>query len=132
MSDAVSAVQKALLQAINAAAIGLTCYDPVPANAQFPYAEFGSDDAIPADADCIEGEDIVIVVHVWGRDQGALQPTRALTGALRDAVHEVSLTLDDPYAAVNCRVISRQTFMDPDGITAHGVVRVAVIVQRVS
>ena len=123
------AFRKALKATIDAASLGATVYDGQPANATFPLIEIGESDSTPDDADCINGYEITMRVHVWGRDQGKMHPTELLLDQVYDAVHEVALSLDDPYACVNCRVGLTRVFMDPDGITTHGVLEVTGLIE---
>ena len=129
MTDIVTAVQVALKAAIDAGSLGVTVYDGAPADVTFPFIEFGSDDTTPNDADCINGQDVTVQINIWGRDGGNLLPTRALTGQVRDLVHEADLSLADPFAAVNSRVVLRRVFLAPDGLTAQGVLQVTVLAE---
>ena len=127
--SAIRAFRKSLKAAIDAASLGASVYDGAPASAVFPYIEIGSSDGIPNDADCVNGVDITMQVDVWGRDQGKMNPTEDLTFDVRDAIHEAQLTLDSPYVCRNVRVVMFQCFMDPDGITAHGVIQATGLIE---
>lgn len=126
------ALQKALKAKIDAASLGVTVYDGAPVGTVPPFIEFGSSDFGDENAECITMREQTIQIDVWRRDQGQLHPTRYLTDLVYDAVHEASLTLDDPYACIDCRVTLVQVFLDRDGITAHGVVQVTALIETVA
>lgn len=123
------AFQKGLKAAIDAASLGVTVYDGAPADAAFPFIEFGADSSFPDDADCIVGREITLQIDIWGEDHAKMHPTRLLVDQVYSAVHEASLTLDDPYAPVTCRVSLTRTVMDPDGIRAHGILQVTGLIE---
>lgn len=127
--SATSAVRAALISVIESASLGVEVYDNPPSTAVEPFISFGSDDMVPDDYDCIPGQEVTIQIDVWGRDDGALQPTSALRDQIYAVVHEAQLTLDDPWASVNCRVTLARTLREPDGIGAHGILQVTVIVE---
>lgn len=127
------AFRKALKATIDAASLGVTVYGTgVPAAATFPFVEIGESDSTPDDADCIVGQEITMRIHIWGRNQGKIHPTELVLDQVYDAIHEADLSLDDPYACVNCRVSLTRCFIDPDGITAHGVLEVTGLIEDTS
>lgn len=127
-----AAVQKGIKAKLDAASLGVTVYDGAPASATFPHIEFGADTSFPDDADCVLQREITLQIDIWTRNQSKMKACRDLVDAVYGALHEVDLTLDSPFAPVTCRVTLTRTVMDPDGITAHGIVQVALIVQDVS
>ena len=130
--SATSAVRAALLSVIEGASLGVEIYDNPPSSAVEPFISFGADDMVPDDYDCIPGQEVTIRIDVWGRDDGALQPTTALRDQIYAVVHEAPLSLDDPWACVNCRVFQARTMLEPDGIGAHGILEVTVLVEDTS
>ncbi len=106
-------------------------YDFPPADATFPYISLGPSSVVPDNADCIEGREETLQIDVWDRSNGLMHPCRAIVDAVYSAFHEVTLTLDDPYANVETNVTLMQVFMDPDGLTAHGVVQVTGMIETV-
>lgn len=124
-----SAIRKGLKAAIDAASLGVSVYDGAPSTVAFPFIEIANSRSMPDDADCIVGRQVSTRLHIWGRDQGRLQPTEVVADAVYNALHEATITLDDPYACVNCRVDFCDVFIDEDGITAHGVVDVDLLVE---
>lgn len=128
-----AAAQKAILAALKADAslVGLVdgrIYDRVPPVPTFPYITFGPEDWVTADAECISAEEGTVQIDVWSRNMGVIEAKRII-GAVRGAVHEAELVMDEPYVAVVCRVGMTRVLDDPDGLTTHGVVRIDMIVE---
>jgi hypothetical protein len=114
-----------------AALVGARVYDTPPADAVCPYLSFGPSSAVPDDEEGIWGREETLQIDVWTRANGLLHPCREITDAVYDALHEVTLDLDMPYANVETNVTLLQVFQDPDGITGHGVVQVTGMVERI-
>jgi hypothetical protein len=112
------------------AAVGAKVYDTPPADAAYPYISFGPSSAVPDDEEGIWGREETLQIDVWTRDNGLLHPCRAITDAVYDALHEVTLDLDMPWANVETNVTLLQVFQDIDGITGHGVVQVTGMVEK--
>lgn len=125
----VSEIQAGIIQAIADAGVPLPVYDNVPSTATHPYITIGPVDGLPDDADCISARRVDVQVDIWGRDNGAKQPTEARVDLVYNALHEASLTLDAPYACVNCRVSQFRVLRQPDGIGAHGILTVSVLAE---
>lgn len=130
------ALQKAVVAALKANAtvsglVGARVYDMQPADAVYPFVSLGPSSFVPSDDECIEARDETLQIDVWSRDNGLMHPCRAITDAVFAALHEVTLTLDDPYANVETNITLAQVFMDPDGLTAHGVVQVTAMIETV-
>lgn len=131
------ALQKAIVAALKAdatvaASVGARVYDMAPADAAYPFISFGPTSVVPDNAELITGREETVQVDIWDRSNGLMHPARALADAVYDVLHEETLTLDDPYANVECNVTLLQVFMDPDGLTAHGVVQVTAMVETAS
>lgn len=125
----VRALQKAIKETIDGASLGVPFYDGAPTNTAPPFIEFGPIFTLPDDADCILGREVTVQIDVWRRDQGKLHLTSLLVDQVYSAIHEAQLSLDNPYACVNCRVTLTRVFPDPDGITAHGILQVTVLAE---
>lgn len=114
-------------------------YDAVPGEPEFPYASWGEEQILADDADCIDGEEIFVTLHVWAR-QTATEAERPLAKrilhrmrsglfALRDAgtltlsgYHLIEFTLGTPGI---------QVMRDPDGLTAHGTITFRALTEPV-
>lgn len=125
IQDAILAVL--LADATVTAIVGNRIYDEAPEGVAYPHITLGPTDAIPSDADCIDSETEVVQIDIWHRDQGRKWPCKDTANAVRVALHDVALDMDE---ALQCRVILRRVFKDPDGITAHGIVQVEIITEE--
>jgi hypothetical protein len=104
-------------------------YDNRPAAANFPCVTFGPSDSIEDDAECITGAVETLQIDCWARENGRIAPVKPVVDAVKKALHlkEIDLVAG---SAVEVRVTMTRAFMDPDGLTAHGVVMVQVIIEE--
>lgn len=126
--QAVFALLKA--DAAVAAAVGTRIYDGAPASAAYPYITFGPSNSVPDDANCVNGVTETLQIDVWASDQAKVWPCKEIVAAVRRALHEADISLT-MHACGTCRVVLAQVMMDPDGITAHGVVQVSADLEEV-
>ena len=87
------------------ALVGQHIYDRAPADQSgnrvdvpYPYITAGPTTAIPADFDCLDGEEITIQLDVWS--SGALDAStsaqcRKISDLVKRALHDVDLTLTE-------------------------------------
>jgi hypothetical protein len=121
--------------AVNALVAGRV-YDKVPrasypagaVTATYPYISFGPHDVIDDGADCIESGEHTFQLDCWSRAVGQTE-CKNIVDAVKTALHERDLTLTN-NALAEIRVFMRRVFMDPDGLTAHGVVMVTAKVEE--
>jgi len=104
-------------------------YDGPPPGAEFPYVSFGPSDFTPDDAECIVGREETIQLDVWSNDSGRLNPCKEIADTVKASLHEFAGALT-VHALVSLRVTSVRVFLDPDGITAHGVLTVTALVEE--
>ncbi len=130
------AVYTALTGAAPLMAIVTAVYDQVPQDAVYPYVVIGEDQAEVVDADDLAGADHLLDLHVWAggdnetdQHQGQMQVKQA-QGAIYDALHRQTLAVSGA-AFIGCDLEHQQTFMDPDGLTHHGVQRFRVMLDEV-
>lgn len=100
-------------------------YDATPQDEAFPYVTFAADSEEQWDTDDSHGFEAVVEVHTWSRFRG-LGETKRIQQAIYNALHDVSLTVIR-HNVVLCLWESAQQFVDPDGLTRHGVQRFRVI-----
>jgi len=111
------------------ALVGDRIYDRVPMAGDIPpYITFGPADATNEDADCIPSENHALQIDVWSEKQGGSKECKAITYAVKKALHEVSVNLPT-HALVEMRITQRRHFRDPDGITSHGVMTVEAMIE---
>lgn len=102
------------------ALVGDRIYDRVPSAAAFPYVAFGDYQEQPDKADCIDGRECHLTLHVWSRAVGAAEAKRILA-ALNDLFdgNEALEIGGQTVAAIELE--SSIASADPDGLTTHGV-----------
>jgi hypothetical protein len=111
-------------------------YDRAPASVAFPHVEIGEMQTIREDVTCLphRGETFV-TIHVWARPgQGPAGAPAGLpgsavckqvNGAVVAALHEHPLALPG-WIVSRCAVQSVRDFIEPDGVTQHGVITLIV------
>lgn len=102
------------------------CYEDVILGAVFPYITLGEDQEVPRLADCINGSEIIVTLHVWSRS-GGYGEVKQGSDAINDALHEAGYSLPNFSVPVFQRNGYRQ-MKDPDGLTTHAVVTFRAIV----
>lgn len=93
-----------------------------PENAVFPYIAGFETFGLREDAQCTEGINITLDVHLWARDGiDPLQTVRGLAHAVSRTLHHTDLGLPSgKLLTINHR--GERIFYDRDGLTGHGVV----------
>lgn len=120
MADAGLAVQSALKAALDAA-LSVSVYDHVPQGAAFPYVLIGDDTAVDEGDKSEKGQELTATIHAWSRERGRWQ-VKTLLGEVYDRLHEGALA-PDGWTVVYMRFDFAQSFLEPDGLTYHGVHR---------
>lgn len=100
-------------------------YDATPQDEAFPYITFAADSEEQWDTDDSRGFEAIAEIHVWSRFRGQGEVKR-IQRAIYNALHNVNLTVIR-HNVVLCLWESAQQFVDPDGLTRHGVQRFRVI-----
>lgn len=86
----------------------------------FPYIAFGAFQVLDDGAGCIDGAEVFVTLDVWSRAQGTVEAKR-IGGAVKAALHEADLDLGSAHRLIEIMHRSTTVFLDPDGLTAHGV-----------
>lgn len=140
MSDQALALQGALFAVLSepgspvAALVGGRIHDRVPVDpagrvkAEFPYITIRDAETADAGADCVDGEDITVTLHIWSRAVGSVEAKR-IGGALKAALDRAELDLGAEVALVELQWRGAQYFTDPDGLTTHGVVTLLALTE---
>jgi len=129
--DLQKAVRAALLaDADVAAVVGGRVRDGLPLDDDAAQITFGPSDYALDDLDCIDLRVETLQLDCWVRDSsGRLHPARALADKVKAVLHGAEMALDT-HALAACRVVGVRAFMDPDGLTGHGVVSVEAEVEE--
>lgn len=114
-----------------AALIGDRVYDGAPVDPAVPYVTIGAADATFEDPDCLALRRETMQLDVWDRDQGRRRRCAAVVDAMVRALRGHGADLGDGVGVlVDTEIELTRVFMDPDGITAHGVVQVTALVEE--
>jgi hypothetical protein len=95
--------------------------DWVPDATEFPYVSIG-EDVLTEDVYKGSGRDFSLTVHVWSRYAGKLQ-AKEIGGAVVTALL-AAITTTGEWRVTRVNLDAVNYFLDPDGRTTHGVVRV--------
>jgi len=140
MSDQALAVQGAIYAALSepgspvAPFVEGRIYDRVPPDppgsgrARFPYITIGEAVTADAGADCVDGEDVTVTLHVWSRAVGSVEAKR-IGGAVKQALDRAELSIGTGFALVEIQWLGAQYLTDPDGLTTHGTITVLALVE---
>jgi len=119
MSGAIE-IQKAIFLKLNNG-LSIPVLDGVPDNQPKPYVVIGDDTLIEWDTDGQTGFDTTITLHVWSDYQGKAE-VKTIQGQIYDLLHRAELSVIG-YNLINCTFEFADSFLDPNGITRHGVQR---------
>ena len=103
-------------------------HDHVPQDSAFPYVVIGEATAREFDGKTEDGMEQTVTLHTWSRDRG-LKETKEIMAAVVDALDQVALTVTG-HTLVLLRFEFSDTFLDPDGLTRHGVQRFRAVTQK--
>ena len=102
-------------------------WDGEPAKRVFPYVTVSRVESRPVRADG-GGVEQVLTLTGHSRFEG-LEETRAISAAIRAALHEADLTAEG-VRVVNPRVTFADVFGSPEGRRSHAVVRVRAVTEE--
>lgn len=112
---------------------GSAVFDHVPqsaageATAPFPYLAIGDTTEAEFDTDDSTGREFTVTLHVWSRYLGMAQ--------VKNIMDQVKIVLHNQVLAVTGELVVfvywefAEVFLDPDGITRHGVTRFRINTQ---
>lgn len=99
--------------------------------AAYPYLSLGPSTSIPADFDCLVGEELTIQLDVWSTgSEGAHGSVecRNISSAVKRALHEQELPLTD-NALVTLTWELTRILDDPNPAIRHGAIQFTAIVE---
>ena len=131
-SLALQAAFVAAIKALNTEA-GARVYDRVPksngtiASGTFPYVALGTGSVLNNQADCYDGSDVSLTVHVWSRAVGWPEAKR-IADAIRTGLNNAELTLTGH--TLELLTLDRVDYLnDPDGLTSHAALTFRALTQ---
>lgn len=117
-------IQAAIYEQV--AAIGYPTFDHVPQTTEFPYIVIGDDTSIAWDTDTSIGSETTCTIHVWSRHRGRKE-CKEIMRTIYERLHRAEFPIVGG-ALVECKAELEESFLDPDGLTRHGVIRFRLIV----
>lgn len=117
--------------------VGTKIYDRVPENQDgtpnvaSPYISMGPSSVLPADYDCVGGEEITIQFDAWswgGGEAYSSVQVRKIADAVKRALHGADLALTN-NALVTLEHELTRIMRDPDGITNHAAIQFTATVE---
>lgn len=108
-------------------------YDDVPqgsdagAGTAFPYVALGETIEVQWDTDDSVGRETVQVVHTFSRYKGKKE-LKNVMDAIKAALHQANLTVSG-QVVVLVHWENTDSFLEPDGVTRHGVQRFRLITE---
>lgn len=111
--------------------LGTRIYDRVPANAAFPYAEFGEFQRLDDAADCIDGAEFYVTLHAWSQAVGTIEAKRVAAVITKALGTGDGLSLAPDHRLVEFAVESDRILDDPDGVTTHAVLTLRALTEPV-
>jgi isoleucyl-tRNA synthetase len=133
--SAALALQKAMVATLRAnalltAVVSARIYDRVPANAPRPYVHLRQFQELDDSNDCSDAWEVNVDLDVWSETPGKPEASRAAM-AIRDALHDQDLTLDEPYALVELRHRDTQIGDGGDGLLTRARLSFRALIERV-
>lgn len=115
-------LQKAVEDAISAAlGVTATVYDDVPQTPSYPYVYIGDMTDGEWDADDFYGREPTLTLHTFSQYSGAKE-CKNIMDTIKGTLHDQTLTVTGAKIVL-CNWEFAQSFLDPDGLTRHGVQR---------
>ncbi len=118
--DPALALQKALVKRLRDAGVaGRHVYDEPPAGDPMPRVTLGDGQSLADRADCYEGTESFLDIHVWSRKQGFTE-AKAIADSVREALDDKSddIALEGHTLSL-FHFESSRALRDPDGKTSH-------------
>ena len=110
-------------------------YDHVPQEADsgndaaFPYVVIGADRFSEWDTDDSQGFEVKVTIHAWSRQKGRAEIKR-IQQEIYNALHRFELEVEGAKV-VTLQQGFAESFVEPDGITRHGVQEYHLILDNV-
>lgn len=132
MSDKSQALAIALQSALTTALSPTPVYDAVPPSADhsaaFCYVTLNDIQAIDWSTKTFAGQDFAVNIHVWSSYRGNKEVQEKFD-LIHAALNNAALTVTGASTVI-CRYEASNIFLDPDGLTRHGVQRFRIVLQH--
>lgn len=128
MADPALALQGAVNQRLRAevGAVDGRIYDRVPTGATMPYIEIGEFQSLDDGAECHDGYEVFVPLHVWsrpgeGRDPGQ-ETGKSIASAVHSALDKAELALGADWQFLEIAWRDTRYLKESDGVTSHAVI----------
>lgn len=124
-------LQKAVFGKLNAGlSVPVYAQGDVPDNEADRYVVIGNDTFVEWETDCLIGFEATLVIHTWDTqaDNRSFLPLKEIMGESYNLLHRAELPLIS-YNAIELSFEFSETFLDPDGLTRHGVQRFRILMR---
>ncbi|MFT4129962.1 DUF3168 domain-containing protein [Labrys sp. (in: a-proteobacteria)] len=123
MADPSLALQGAIYPRLQAdcPSVSGRVYDRPPQAVVFPYIGLGESQTVDDSADCVDGVEVFLTLHVWSRAVGRVEAKR-IASEVRSSLHEAELDLGANWHFHLIEHRSTTVMDDPDGVTSHAVI----------
>lgn len=137
MADPSLALQGAINTRLRSqvAAVSGRVLDHVKPGVIFPYIEIGEFQTVDDGAQCHDGVEVYVTLHVWSRPKDGATATapgqvevKTIAGAVRGALHEAELDLGTDWQFLEIAHQDTRYLKDPDGLTSHAVLTFRALV----
>ena len=126
--SAEAALQTAIYSALSGGqSVPVYAQGSVPDNAESRYIVIGNDTLIEWDTDGRTGFEATITIHTWDStaENRSYLPLKGIMGDIYNLLHRAELSITG-YNTIGIDFEFSETYLDPDGLTRHGIQRFRV------
>lgn len=129
MSDPSLALQGAINTKLRAEIVAVAgrVQDRPAQTVLFPWIEIGEFQTVDDGAQCHDGVEVYVTLHVWSRAIGQVE-AKTIAGAVRGSLHEAELSLGASWQFLEIAHQDTRYLKDPDGVTSHAVLTFRALV----
>lgn len=92
------------------------------------YIEIGEGQEIADLAECVDGSEIFIDIHIWSRVDRSFADAKKIAATIWDALASATITLTENHFVLMERE-AQQYLRDPDGVTLHVVLTIRALTE---
>jgi hypothetical protein len=102
-------------------------FDRAPPQQPMPFIDFGIEDVVEDDDECITGTNHQFQINLYNSQNG-MGDLKQMMGLVKDSLHNFPGELTD-NALHSIRFIRSNVLQEPDGINYHGVVQFEALIE---
>ena len=121
LQEAVVAALKASVDLQSLLGNPIRLYENVPSKPVFPYVTIGESQAIPDEAECIDGTEVIMTLHIWSRSAAGFGEAKKISATMWSVLSSAGIeTLSENRVVIFDRApLGDLSIRDPDGVTKH-------------